>query len=117
MPTAATPFAPAPIPGGNGTPPQAVMPKTVVPKKEVPATPNKVVGAKIFLQYKGEDGKMYDAVTTIDPDEVKVQAYSLSVEEKHEKKYAKNDDGTKDLVNFEDTGERILIFKLRYHVR
>jgi hypothetical protein len=114
---AAAPFTPAPVPGGEGTPPQAVLPKPVIPKKEVPATPNKVVGAKILLQYKGEDGKMYEAVTTIDPEEVKVQAYSLAVEEKHEKKYIKQEDGTKDLAGFEDTGERVLTFKLRYHVR
>ena len=118
---APAPFTPAPVPDevkpAPVLPAQAVMPKPKPPKKEVPSTPNKVIGAKVLLQYKGEDGQMYEAVTTLDPDDIKVQSYSLAVEEKHEKKYMKNEDGSKDLVGFEDTGERILTFKLRYHVR
>ncbi len=109
------PFTPIPV-APPATPPQAVMPveEPKPPKKEIPSTPNKVIGATVSLQYKGEDGNTYNAVTTISPDDVKVQSYSLSVEEKHEKK---RDPETKDIIGFEDTGERILIFKLRYHVR
>jgi hypothetical protein len=104
--------------------PQATQGPSVVPvmpqvaekpaKKAIPSTPNKVIGAKIILQYKGEDGAIYEAVTTIDKEEYKVQSYSLNIEEKHEKK---RDPETKDLIGFEDTGERIATFKLRYHVR
>ena len=107
------PFQPAPVPGSE-TPPQAVMPKPVHVKKEIPATPNKVIGAKVSLQYRGEDGQIYEAITTVSPDDFKIQNYALNVEEKHEKK---RDPETKDIIGFEDTGERILTFKLRYHVR
>jgi hypothetical protein len=107
--------APAPfIPAVVGTPSQAVMPTAPTPKKEIPSTQNKVVGAKIVLSYLGEDGKIYEAGTTIAMDDFKVQSYSLNVEEKHEKK---RDPETKDIIGFEDTGERVLTFKLRYHVR
>jgi hypothetical protein len=120
--TAPAPFSPAPIPveiGGQtsvAVPSQAVMPKPklTATKKEVPSTANKVIGAKIVLQYRGSDGKVYEADTIIDPSEHKVQSYALTVEEKHEKK---RDPETKDLIGFEDTGERLLTFKLRYHVR
>lgn len=113
---APAPFSPAPVPG-TGTPPQAVMPIPTPPKpakKEIPSTPNKVIGAKVVVTFKGEDGNIYESSTTVDPDDYKVQSYSLNVEEKHEKK---RDSKTKDLLGFEDTGERILTFKLRYHVR
>lgn len=114
---APAPFTPAVVPD-VGTPPQAVMPKPATPqKKEIPSTPNKVIGARVSIQYRGEDGKVYEATTTISADEYKVQSHSLAVEEKHEKKYVKNSDGTKDILGFEDTGERILTFKMRYHVR
>lgn len=106
------PFTPSAVPA---TPAQAVMPVPAIPpKKEIPATQNKVVGAKIVLSYRGEDGNMYEAVTAIDMDQFKIQNYSLSVEEKHEKK---RDPETKGILGFEDTGERVLNFKLRYHVR
>jgi hypothetical protein len=68
----------------------------------------------VVLTYVGEDGATYEAVTTVDSDQYKVQSYALNVEEKHEKK---RDPETKDIINFEDTGERILLFKMRYHVR
>lgn len=110
---APTPFQPAPIPGSS-TPPQAVMPTAPKPKKEIPSTPNKVIGAKVLLTYRGEDGQVYEAVTTISPDDYKIQSYALNVEEKHEKK---RDPETKDIIGFEDTGERVLTFKMRYHVR
>lgn len=111
MPTAVpAPFSPAVVPGTD-TPPQAVMPK---PKKEIPPTSNKVIGAKVMIQFRGEDGQIHEAVTTISQEEFKVQSHSLAVEEKHEKK---RDPETKDIIGFEDTGERILTFKLRYHVR
>lgn len=110
---AAAPFTPAVVPTTD-TPPQAVMPKTAAPKKEIPSTDNKVIGAKITIQFLGADKKVYEAETVISQDEFKVQAHSLSVEEKHEKK---RDPETKDLLGFEDTGERVLTFKLRYHVR
>jgi len=101
--------APAPI----GTqPPMAVMPKAK-PKKEIPSTPNKVIGVKVILQYLGEDGQPYEAVTTISPDDYKIQRYFLDVDEKHRVK--KDDDG--DIEGFEDTGERVLKFQLRYHTR
>jgi hypothetical protein len=107
--------APAPfIPSVASTPAQAVMPAAPPPKKEIPSTQNKVVGAKIVLSYLGEDGKIYEAGTTISMDDFKVQSYNLNVEEKHEKK---RDPETKDIIGFEDTGERVLTFKLRYHVR
>lgn len=114
MPAVApAPFQPAPVPGSN-VPPQAVMPSPKAPKKDIPSTPNKVIGAKIVLTYRGEDGQLYEAVSTISQDEYKVQSYSLNVDEKHEKK---RDPETKDIMGFEDTGERILTFKMRYHVR
>lgn len=110
---APVPFSPAAVPG-TSTPPQAVMPKPAIQKKVIPTTQSKVVGAKILLTYVGEDGKTYEAVTEITQDEFKVQSYSMTVEEKHEKK---RDPETKDILGFEDTGERVLNFKLRYHVR
>lgn len=98
-------------PAVNGTTtPAPVMPK---PKKSVPTTPNKVIGAKVTLQYMGEDGKVYEATTTIDPDEYKIQSYALSVDEKH--RMRKDKDG--DIEGFEDVGERILTFKLKFHTR
>lgn len=101
--------------GTTSVPPQAVMPTPAKPpKKEIPSTPNKVIGAKVVLSYLGEDGQTYEAITTIDPADYKIQNYALNVEEKHEKK---RDPETKDIIGFEDTGERILLFKLRYHVR
>ncbi len=108
-PIQAVPSAPNPT-----MPPGAVMPPGSPPKKEIPATPNKVIGAKIVVQYRGEDGKIYESATTVDPEEYKVQSYALNVEEKHEKK---RDPETKDIIGFEDTGERILKFTMRYHVR
>lgn len=113
MSVAPAPFQPAPVPGSE-TPPQAVMPKAVKPKKAIPDTQNKVIGAKVILTYRGEDGQIYEAASTISPDEFKVQGYSLTVDEKHEKK---RDPEDKSILGFEDTGERILTFKLRYHVR
>jgi hypothetical protein len=110
---APAPFQPAPVPGSS-TPPQAVMPKAPPPKKDIPATPNKVIGAKVVLTYRGEDGQLYEATTTISQNDFKVQSYGLNVEEKHEKK---RDPETKDILGFEDTGERVLTFKMRYHVR
>ena len=110
---APAPFQPAPVPGSE-TPPQAVMPKPAHPKKDIPSTPNKVIGAKVVLTYRGEDGQLYEAVTTISPDDYKIQKYALDIEEKHDKK---RDPETKDVLGFEDTGERVLVFKLRYHVR
>ena len=110
MATIPAPFSPTVVPDSS-TPPQAVMPK---PKKASPITENKVLGAKVTIQFLGEDGKTYEAITTISPEDYKVQSHALSVEEKHEKK---RDPETKDLIGFEDTGERILTFKLRYHVR
>ena len=86
----------------------------IKPPKKPSTTPNKVIGAKILLQYRGEDGVVYEAVTTIDPKDVKIQSYELKVEEKHDKK---RDSKTKDILGFEDTGERVLVFKLRYHER
>lgn len=98
-------------PAVNGTTaPTPVMPK---PKKSVPTTPNKVIGAKVTLQYMGEDGQVYEATTTIDPDEYKIQSYALAVKETHEKRRDK--DG--DIEGFEDTGERVLKFELRFHAR
>jgi hypothetical protein len=82
--------------------------------RKAPSTPNKIVGAKVLLQYMGEDGKVYEATTTVDPTSNEVQSYSLNVESKYEKK---RDPETKDLIGFEDTGERILSFKVRYHAR
>jgi hypothetical protein len=111
--TAPAPFTPAVVPGSD-SPPQAVQPKPVLQKKEIPSTDNKVIGAKIIIQFLGADKKVYEAETVISQDEFKVQAHALSVEEKHEKK---RDPETKDLIGFEDTGERVLTFKLRYHVR
>jgi hypothetical protein len=113
IPTAGSGFGQAG--GTTSVPPQAVMPVPQKPvKKEIPSTPNKVIGAKVVLTYVGEDGATYEAVTTVDSDQYKVQSYALNVEEKHEKK---RDPETKDIINFEDTGERILLFKMRYHVR
>jgi hypothetical protein len=111
--TPPAPFQPAVVPGGN-TPPQAVMPKPPPAKKEIPLTDNKVIGAKIVVQFRGADGKVYESETVVSPEEYKVQKYALDIEEKHEKK---RDPETKDLIGFEDTGERVLTFKLRYHVR
>ena len=113
----AVPVLPAAVDQMTNVPPQAVMPvpTQLKPKKiEIPSTQNKVIGAKIILQFRGEDGQIYDSVTTVSTDEYKVQSYSLQVEEKHEKK---RDPETKDLTGFEDTGERILKFSMRYHVR
>ena len=107
---------PAPfVPTVAGMPAQAVMPAPAVkPKKEIPATQNKVVGAKIVLSYLGEDGKLYEAATTVAMDDFKVQSYALNVVEEHEKK---RDPETKDIIGFEDTGKRTLSFKMIYHVR
>jgi hypothetical protein len=106
------PFVPSAVPS---TPPQAVMPAPAIPpKKEIPATQNKVVGAKITLSYLGEDGKTYEAVTSVNMDEFKVQSYALNVIEEHEKK---RDPETKGIIGFEDTGKRTLSFKMIYHVR
>jgi hypothetical protein len=111
---ATTPTTPAQL----GVMPTPVMPAAQQPekpaKKEIPSTPNKVIGAKIIVQYKGENGEVYEASTVIDREEYKIQNYSLAVEEKHEKK---RDPETRDLIGFEDTGERILTLKVRYHVR
>lgn len=109
---AQAPFQPAPVPG-SATAPTPVMPKPHV-KKDIPATQNKVIGAKVILTYRGEDGQLYEATTTISSDDFKIQKYALDIEEKHEKK---RNPETKDIEGFEDTGERILKFVLRYHVR
>lgn len=107
------PFSPAPVPGTD-TPPQAVMPEPKKVKREVPSTPNKVIGAKVILYYQGPDGKVYEASTIVDYNEYKVQKYSLDVDEKHEKK---RDPDDRSIVGFEDTGERILKFTMRYHLK
>lgn len=98
-----------------------MTPKVVMPpvpskpaKKDIPVTENKVIGAKILLTYKGADGQLYTAETVVEQSDYKIQTYALAVEEKHEKK---RDPETKDIIGFEDTGERVLTFKLRYHVR
>jgi hypothetical protein len=82
--------------------------------RKAPATPNKIVGAKVFLQFLGEDGKILEAVHSVDPSTCEIQSYNMNVECKHQKK---KDPDSGDLVGFEDTGERIFSLKLRYHVR
>lgn len=106
-----------PVADLTSTPTQAMMPKPKLQKKTIPSTPNKVIGTKITLQYHGEDGNIYEATTTISSEDYKVSSYALIVDEKHEKKYEKNPDGSRDLIGFEDIGERVLTFKLRYHTR
>jgi hypothetical protein len=68
----------------------------------------------VFLQFLGEDGKILEAVHTVDPATCEIQSYNMNVECKHQKK---KDPDSGDLVGFEDTGERIFFLKLRYHVR
>lgn len=111
-----TPFAPIPISQGQAPSVAPVMPTPAAPpkpKKEIPSTANKVVGAKIVLQFKGQDGNLYDATTDLSQDEFKFESYMLNIDEKHVNK--KDEQG--DLIGREDTGERTLTLKLRYHVR
>jgi hypothetical protein len=107
-----SPVMPFPSPSESTSQPTGAT-MTQAPRKSA-ATPNKVLGAKIVLQYLGEDGKTYEAVHTVDPATCEVQSYSMNIECKHEKK---KDPETGDLIGFEDTGERIFLLKLRYHVR
>lgn len=104
------PFSPQ---ANDVAPPPAGATMSSTPRK-APATPNKIVGAKVVLQFLGEDGKVLDAVHTVDPATCEIQSYNMNVECKHQKK---KDPDSGDLVGFEDTGERIFSLKLRYHVR
>jgi hypothetical protein len=113
------PFVP-PTPGEGKIMKEEKIMKAIAPvkeapaKKEIPATSSKVIGAKIVLTYLGSDGNTYLAETDVDPKEFKISSYGLTIDEKHEK-YKDKESG--DLLGFEDTGERVLTFKLRYHVR
>lgn len=106
------PFVPPAVESDTKLKPVPVNPVPPEPPKAVPTTGSKVIGAKIELTYLGSDGKTYIAETVVDPKEFRISSYGLNIDEKYDKK---KQDG--DLVGFEDTGERILTFKLRYHVR
>lgn len=111
---APVPFNPAPVPGTE-TPPVAVMPQpSKTKKREIPSYSNEVLGAKITVSFRGEDGKIYEAVHTVSGEEYVIQSQSLTTEKKYEKD---KDPETGKTIGFEDTGERILTFKLRYHVK
>lgn len=111
------PFQPAALSeqGENGSV-QPVMPSPVPPalkpKRQIPAFSNQVLGAKISIAFRGEDGQIREAVYTVSSEEYVIEKYSLE----EDKKYSRYTDPSGDTES-EDTGVRQLIFKLRYHVK
>lgn len=127
-PNAPSTTAPVVVHEDSKVTPSATTPKPVAPTLQQPkgqaVTDNKpmprknrkpgnqIIGAKLLVQYKAEDGTIHEAVTTIDPESHVVQGYTLDIQEKHAKT---KDPETGAHLGFEDTGERTLIFKLKYH--
>jgi hypothetical protein len=107
---------PAEIPQSSGqiegVPLQAVKPRVKKQKKTIPSEANEVIGAKITVLYRDERGEVREAAVTVSDKDFIIQHHTLEQKKMFKKVNEENGD-----TSFEDTGERTLTFKLRFHVK
>jgi len=113
-PATPAPFQPGSVQDANGatTTPLPVVPKVKKERKSIPSQSNEVLGAKVTILFKDETGQEHEASVAVSEKDFIVQHHSL--EQKKMFRKINEEDGS---CSFEDTGERTLTFKLRYHVK